>query len=115
MLECLFDVQFPMCHGNSDVELPCKMLGKMLRTIDRPVLSSGAAEADLKMGELPLNKALDMGIDQCIHAVQEGENLAVILEELDDFLVKAGELTIELVLSRVVHRTAVEYVTASVS
>ena len=34
MLECLFDIQFSMCHGNSDVELPCKMLGKMFRTID---------------------------------------------------------------------------------
>ena len=115
MLECLFDVQFPVCHGDSDVELPCKMLGKMFRTIDRPVLSSGAAEADLKMGELPLYEALYMGIDQCINAVKEGKNLAVILEELDDFLVKAGELTIKLVLSGVVHRTAVENVSASVS
>lgn len=85
-----------------DVKLAGEVLGKMLGAVDRTVLSTGTSEADLKMGELPLYEAFDMGIDQLVDAVEEGNDLAVILKELDYFRIVAVELAIVLILPGVV-------------
>ena len=98
-----------------DVKLAGEVLGKMLGAVDRTVLSTGTSEADLKMGELPLYEAFDMGIDQLVDAVEEGEDLAVVLEEADDRLIEARELFVLLIASGVVRAAAVEHIPAPVA
>ena len=51
-----------MRYGNTDIELSDQVSSKMLGAINRTVLTSGAAEANLEMSELPLYEALHMGI-----------------------------------------------------
>lgn len=87
----------------------------MLRTINGTVLAAGTAEADLKVGEFPFNEPLHVRVHKCIDAVQERQNLSVIFEELDHFLVHAGKLAVILELARVVHGTTVEDIASSIA
>ena len=45
-----------MNQMNRDVELLLQMLGKMFRTIDRPMLSARATESNLQMRKITLDK-----------------------------------------------------------
>lgn len=92
-----------------------EVLSQMFGTIDGTMLTAGTAEGDLEVGEVALDETLDMMIHKGIDGVQEGEDLAVLLEEVDDGLIESGEGLVLLVFARVVGRTAVEDVTASVT
>ena len=91
------------------------MLSKMFGTIDGTVLSAGATESDLQVGEIALDEPLHVMVDKGIDGVQEGEYLAVRFEEVDDGLVQAREGLVLLVLTRVMGRTAVEHIPATVT
>ena len=56
-----------------------------------------------------------MRVHKRIDAVQERQNLSVIFEELDHFLVHAGKLAVILELARIVHGTAVEDIASSIA
>ena len=108
------DTELTVSHADLHVELRGEMLRKPFGAIYRAMLAARAAEADLKMGELPLYEPLDMRIDQLEDIVQEPEYFSVILQELYHLLVIPRELTIIFVLARVIDRPAVEYIAAAV-
>ena len=100
---------------NGDVIFLFEVLGQVLGTIDRTVLTAGTTESDLQVGEIALNEPLHMMVDKGIDGAEEGEYLAVRFEEVDDGLVQAREGLVLLVLAGVMGRTAVEDVPAAVS
>ena len=51
-----------MADAHLDAELLMDMLGQMLRTIDRAVLTTRTAEAEHQTGEATLDIAAHMGI-----------------------------------------------------
>ena len=86
---------------NGDVIFLFEVLGQVLGTIDRTVLTAGTTESDLQVGEIALNEPLHMMVDKGIDGAEEGEYLAVRFEEVDDGLVQAREGLVLLVLTRV--------------
>ena len=86
---------------NGDVIFLLQVLGQMLGTIDRTVLTAGTTKSDLQVGEIALNEPLHMMVDKSIDGAEEGEYLAVRFEEVDDGLVQAREGLVLLVLTRV--------------
>ena len=87
----------------------------MFGAIHGAVLSSGAAEADLKIGELPLYKAFDVSIHEGVNGFEEGQNLPVILQELDYLRVHSGKLAVIFIFAGIVHGPAVEYIASSIA
>ena len=79
------------------------MFGEVLGAVGGAVLAAGAAETDLQVGEAALEEALHVRIDQGIDVVQEAEDLAVLLEELDDGRIQTGQLLEPLILPGVMH------------
>ena len=92
-------------------EVLCQMLG----AIDGAVLAASTAESHLEVGEVALDKALHVMVDKGIDRVEEGEYLAVLLEEVDDRLIQAGKELVLLVFAGVVSSTAVEDIPAAVA
>ena len=91
------------------------MLRKMFGAINRTMLPAGTAKGHLKMGKVTFDIALYMMVNERIDGVKEGEYLAVILEEVDDGLIKACKGLILFVFTRVVGTTAVKNITAAVT
>ena len=91
-----------MADAHLDAELLVDMLGQVLGRVDGAVLTAGTAEGEHQRGEATLHITPHMGIGEFIDGVEEGEDLAVVLEESDDGLVEARELLIGLVTAGVV-------------
>ena len=91
-----------------------QVLGEVLGAVGGAVLTAGAAETDLQVGEAALEEAFHMGIDQRIDMVQETEDLAVLLQELDDRRIQTGELLEPFVLPGIMHAPAVKHIPAPV-
>ena len=87
-----------------------EVLGEVLGAVGGAVLATGAAETDLQVRETALEEALHVRIDQGIDMVQEAEDLAVLLQELNDGFIETGQLFEPLVLPRIVHTPAVEHI-----
>ena len=87
-----------------------EMLGEVLGAVSGTVLAAGAAEADLQVREIALKEALHVRIDQSIDMVQEAEDLTVLLQELYDGFIEAGQLLEPLVLPRIMHAPAIEHI-----
>ena len=85
-----------------DAELLVEMLGEMLGTVDRAVLTTRAAEAEHQMGEAALDIARHMLVGKGVDMVEELKNLAVVLQEADDWLVEPRQLLIGLIAARIV-------------
>lgn len=98
-----------------DIIFLLQVFREVLGAIDRTVLTAGTTESDLQMGEVALDKALHVMVDKGIDRVEEGEYLAVLLEEVDDGLVQAGKGLVLLVLTGVVSTAAVEDIPAAVT
>ena len=98
-----------------DSEFLVEVLGYMLGTIDGTVLTSGASEGDLKVGETTVEPALGVEIDDGIDVREELENFSVFLEEVDDGLVESGDGFVFGIATGVVGRTAVEYIPSTVA
>ena len=56
-----------------------------------------------------------MGIGQLIDAVEERQNLAIILQEADNRFVQTRQLFIRLIAAGVMGRTAVEDITTAIA
>lgn len=92
-----------------------QMLRQMLGAINRTVLSARATERHLQIGKIALNKPRYMMINKRIHGIQESQYLAVVLQEVNDRLIKAREGLVLLVLTRVMGGTAIEHIPAAVT
>ena len=100
---------------NGDVIFLFEVLGQVLGTIDRTVLTAGTTESDLQVGEIALNEPLHMMVDKGIDGAEEGEYLAVRFEEVDDGLVQAREGLVLLVFAGVVRAAAVEDIPTAIT
>ena len=87
----------------------------MLGAIYRPVLSASTTVGNHQISKSSLNIALDRRVDQSIAMIEERENLAIFFKELDNRGVKTGLRLVALVLAGIVDRTAVEYISATIS
>ena len=92
-----------------------KMLRQMLGTIDRTMLPTRATESHLEVGEVAFDKARHMMIHQRVNRVQEGQDLSVLLQKINDGLVQSGELLICIVLTGIMGSAAVEDISTAVS
>ena len=109
------DALFAVADVNLNAKLLIDVLGQMLRTIDAAVLTTSAAEREHEGREAALDVAAHVGIGQSIDAFEEGQYLAIVLQETDDRLVETGQLLVGLVTAGVVGGTAVEHVSAAIA
>ena len=91
------------------------MLGEVLGAVGGAVLAAGATETDLEVREASGEETFHVRIDQGIDVAQEAEDLPVLLQEFDDGRIQAGELLEPVVLPRIVHAPAVEYISSPIS
>ena len=92
-----------------------QVLGQMLCTIDRAMLSTGATKRKHQVGEAPLYVAFHMSIGQSVDAVEEGQYLAVVFQELDDRFIQTRQLLIRLVAAGVVDGATIEDVATAIA
>lgn len=100
-LNCLSDTTLSVDQLDFNVVFLVQVCSKMFGTIDRAVLSAGAAEGDLEVSEIALYEACHMMIDEGIDRIEEGKDLAIRFEKIDDGLVQSGHLLVLLVLTRI--------------
>ncbi len=79
------------------------------------MLAAGAAERYLQMAEVAFDIACYVVIDKGIDRLQKSQYLAVLNEEVDYRLIHAGQLLVLVVLTRVMGRTAVEYIATAIT
>ena len=91
------------------------MLGKMLGRIDTTVLTARTAKAEHQRGEASLNISVDMMVGKAINTIEEGQYLAIILQESDDWLVETRQFLVWLVSAWVMGTATVEDITASIA
>ena len=65
-------------------------LCQMLRTINRSMLTSGTTESHLQIGKIALYEPFYMMIYQFIYRLQEGQDLAILLEKINNRLIQTG-------------------------
>lgn len=91
-----------------------QVASERLGAIDAPMLASGTAEVDGKMRKVAFEKTLDMMIDESIDRLEKGQDLAIVLQIVDDGLIAAGERFIFVVLAGIMRRSAVEDISAAI-
>ena len=91
------------------------MFSNVLGTIDGTMATTCAAKGDLHIGETTLLETSDMEIDEAIDAIEEGENLTIRFEEVDNGLVKTCEWLIFVVASRVMGASTIEHITTTIA
>ena len=87
----------------------------MLRRINAAVLASGTSEAEHQAGKTTLDITPYVDISQFIYAVQEGENLSVILQETDNRLVQPSQFLVRLIPSGIMCATAVKHIASAIA
>lgn len=106
---------FAMTEVDFHTELLVDVFCYMLGTIDRTMATTCAAKGNLHIGETTLLETSNMEIDEAIDTIEEGENLTIRFEEVDDGLVKTSEWFIFVVASWVVGASTIEHVTATIA
>ena len=106
---------FAMTDSHLNTELLMNMLGKMLGRIDTTVLTASTAEAEHQRGEASLNISVDMMVGKAINTIEEGQYLAIILQESDDRLVETRQFLIWLVSAGVMGASTIEDITTSIA
>ena len=91
------------------------MLRHLLRRIHRTVLSACTAKRHHQVLETTIHIAFHREVHQLIRLLQEWLHLAVLLQELYHRLVHTRKVGITLVLTRVVHRTAVKHKSTTIA
>jgi hypothetical protein len=104
-----------MTEMDFHAELLVDVFGHMLGTIDGAMATTCASKGDLQMGETTLDVAGHMEIDETIDALEESENLTILLEEVDDGLIETCKGLVLVVATRIVSAAAVEDITTSVA
>ena len=109
------DILFAMDYPHLYSEFLMDMLGEMLCGINTAMLTTGATKAEHQRGESSLDVATHMSICQFIHRVEEGEYLAVVLEESDYRFVETSEFLIWFISPSIMCASAVEDISASIA
>ena len=104
-----------VCQNDFNTVLLVQVFGQMLGTIDRAVLSTRAAKGEHQIGKATLQVALYMSICQPIDTVEEGRDLAIVLQEFDDGSIQTRQLFIRFIASGVVRATAVKDITSAIA
>lgn len=91
------------------------MLRQMFCAINGAMLSSGAAERDLQMLKIALDKTLYMVIHKSIDRVQERQYLAVLFQKIYDRLIQARQGFEFFVFAGIMGTSAVKHISASVT
>ena len=91
------------------------MLSKMLGRINTTMLPTSTAEAEHQRGEASLNISIDMMVGKAINTIEEGQYLAIILQESDDWLVETRQFLVWLVSAGVMGAATIEDITASIA
>ena len=104
-----------MNKADLDIVFLFEMLREMLGTIDRTMLPTRATESHLQIREVAFDEARYMMVDEGIDRVEEGEYLAVLLEEVDDWLVQAREGLVFVVLTGIMGSAAVEDIATAIT
>ena len=91
------------------------MCGKMLGAIDRPMLPSGTPAACHKMREATGQEPVYMLVNGPIHFLKIFLHLPVTGKEPYDILIPSCRLPVLLITPRIVERTAVKHIAASVA
>ena len=115
LLKDLRDALLTMADAHLDTELLVDMLRQMLGRIDGTMLATRTAEGEHQRGEATLDVAAYMGIGEFIDRVKEGEDLTVILQESDYWLIKTCQFLVRLIAPWVVSRAAVEHIATTVA
>ena len=110
-MDILFAMDYPHLHS----EFLMDMLGEMLCGINTAMLTAGATKAEHQRRETALDIATHMGIGQLIYRVEEGEYLAVVLEESDYRFVETREFLVWLISSGIMCASAVEDISAAIA
>ena len=91
---------------------PC---GETLGTVDRAVLTAGAAEGDLKVGEITFLVFFNALAHDGFHMVEKQVDGGLLLQKLDDGTILAGVGFVFGIAAWVGQRTTVEDETAAVA
>ena len=91
------------------------VLGQVLCAVNASVLSSRTSEAEHKAGESALDIPLDVSVGKFVDAMQEEQNLTVVLKEADNGFVQACKLLVRFIASGVVRASAVKHISATIS
>ena len=87
----------------------------MLCAINGTMLPTCTTEGEHEVGEATVDVTLHVSIGEFVDTIEEGEYLAVVLEEAYHGLIKSGELLVRFIASGVVRRTTVEHVSAAIA
>ena len=96
-------------------ELLMDMLGQVLCGVDGAVLTACATEGKHQRREASLYVAAHMGIGQFIDGIEECQNLSVVFQEADDWLVKSRQLLVGFITSRVVCAAAIKNISSAIA
>ena len=113
--ECLCQSLFTMTEFDAYTILLMQMFCNMLSTIDAAMLASGTAKGYHQMGETSVDESFCMEIDKRIYALEESQDFAVFLKEIDDRLVKSCQALVLFVTSWIVCASAVEHIASAVA
>ena len=109
------DVLLAMTEDDFHAKLVVKVLCHALSTIDTSMLTTGTAERYHETRELTFDKSLRMEIDNWIDMLEETENLAVLLQEVDDGLIEPCQMLVLDVASGIVRSATIEHIASSVT
>ena len=90
LFQSTMDTPLTMDEVDGNGVFGMEMFGKLLGAIDGAMLTAGAPESDLEVGEVPFEESLHMMVNKSIDGDKESENLAVLLEEVDNGLIESG-------------------------
>ena len=96
-------------------EFLVQMVRHMLCRVNRAMLSASATERYAQMCESTLKETFYVRINKRIYMSQEFCNFAVFFQKAYNGFIASGNFLVLFVAPRVMHRTAVEHVAASVA
>ena len=104
-----------MTDAHLDTKLLVDMLCQMLGGIHTAMLTTRTTEREHQRGKATLDIPSHMGIGEFIHRIEEGEDLTVVLQESDNGLIETRQFLIGFIAARIVCRTTIEHITATIT
>ena len=109
------DVLLAVGDDDFDAVFAVQVFREVLGGIDAAMLAACAAESEHEMCETALHESLHMEVGQSIDALEEVDQLSVLLQEVDHGLVESCQLFVLLIASWIVGAAAVEHITATIA
>lgn len=92
-----------------------QVMGQVLGTVHRTVLSASASEGEHEVGESAFEVTLHMGIGQLVDAVEECKYFSIVFQEVDHRLVEPCKFLVRLVAAGIVCAAAIEHVASTIA